>query len=40
MEPKNSEIPGLFDNDTVVLNEKPLPADEITPEKLANVRHN
>ena len=26
-----SEIIGLFDNDTFVLDEKPLPADEIIP---------
>ena len=30
-----SEITGLFDNDTFVLDEKPLPADEIIPAKLA-----
>ena len=30
-----SEIIGLFDNDTFILNEKPLPADEIFPAKLA-----
>ncbi len=28
-----SEITGLFDNDTFVLDEKPLPADEIIPAK-------
>ena len=30
-----SEVTGLFDNDTFLLNEKPLPADEIIPTKLA-----
>ena len=30
-----SEINGLFDNDTFILDEKPLPADEIIPAKLA-----
>ena len=30
-----SEVTGLFDNDTFLLNEKPLPADEIIPAKLA-----
>ena len=30
-----SEISELFDNDTFVLNEKPLHADEIIPVKLA-----
>ena len=30
-----SEITGLFDNETFVLDEKPLPADEIIPAKLA-----
>ena len=29
------EVIGLFDNDTFFLNEKPLPADEIIPAKLA-----
>ena len=30
-----SEVTGLFDNDTFILNEKPLPADKIIPAKLA-----
>ena len=30
-----SEITGLFDNETFIPNEKPLPYDEIIPSKLA-----
>ena len=30
-----SEVTGLFDSDTFLLNEMPLPADEIIPTKLA-----
>ena len=29
-----SELTGLFDNNTFILNEKPVPADEIIPAKI------